>query len=234
LWLHTDDTPVKNLQHEPGTTPTARFWVYDGDRDHPYNVFDFTVNRKRDGPQTSLADFHGYLHADTFSGYDGLYLPKPRAGLAPIKEAACSAHARRKFHEARQSDALGAHQALAYCRQLYELERAATANNFDDAQRRQMRRELAVPILDTFHTWLEGQRQRVLPRSPMAEAIGYALNNWTALIRYTEAGFLSIDNNVPLRRNGVRRTFTPMPCAARAAVNASNPSSPPSSGLSRP
>lgn len=199
LWLHTDDTPVKNLQHEPGTTPTARFWVYYGDRDHAYNVFDFTVNRKRDGPQTFLADFHGYLHADAFSGYDALYLPNPRAGTAPIKEVACNAHARRKFHEARQSDELGAHQALAYYRQLYELERAATANNFDDAQRCQMRRDLAVPILDTFHAWLEEQRQRVLPKSPMAEAIGYALNNWTALIRYTEAGFLSIDNNVAER-----------------------------------
>ena len=33
----------------------------------------------------------------------------------------------------------------------------------------------------------------------MAEAIGYALNNWTALCRYTEAGFLAIDNNVAER-----------------------------------
>src|SRR5437667_1681028 len=33
----------------------------------------------------------------------------------------------------------------------------------------------------------------------MAEAIGYALNNWTALIRYTEAGCLAIDNNVAER-----------------------------------
>jgi transposase len=43
------------------------------------------------------------------------------------------------------------------------------------------------------------QRAQVLPKSPMAEAIGYALNNWTALIRYTEAGFLEIDNNVAER-----------------------------------
>ena len=39
----------------------------------------------------------------------------------------------------------------------------------------------------------------MLPKSPMAEAIGYALNNWTALVRYTEAGFLAIDNNVAER-----------------------------------
>jgi len=198
-WLHTDDTSVQNLGHEPGTTPTARFWIYYGDRAHPYNVFDFTVNRKRDGPQTFLADFHGYLHADAFSGYDALYLPRPRAGTAPITEVACNAHARRKFYEARGSAALAAHQALAYYGQLYELERAATENHFDDAQRRQMRQELALPILNTFHGWLEGQRAQVLPKSPMAEAIGYALNNWDALIRYTEEGFLAIDNNVAER-----------------------------------
>jgi hypothetical protein len=33
----------------------------------------------------------------------------------------------------------------------------------------------------------------------MAEAVGYALKNWAALVRYTEAGFLAIDNNVAER-----------------------------------
>jgi transposase len=105
-WLHTDDTPVKNQGHAPDATALSRFWIYLGDRTHPYNVFDFTVNRKRDGPQSFLADFRGYLHADAFSGYDALYLPSPRAGVAPIIEVACNAHARRKFHEARGSDCL--------------------------------------------------------------------------------------------------------------------------------
>jgi transposase len=91
------------------------------------------------------------------------------------------------------------HQALAYYRQLYELERAATAAKLDDAGRLNMRQELEVPILDKFHRWLQEQRAQVLPKSPMAEALGYALNNWSALIRYTEAGFLSIDNNVAER-----------------------------------
>jgi hypothetical protein len=198
-WLHTDDTPVKNQGHEPGTTALSRFWIYWGDRTHPYNVFDFTINRKRDGPQKFLADFHGYLHADAFSGYDALYLPSPRADRAPILEVACNAHARRKFHEARGSDVVRAHQALAYYRQLYELERGATAAELDDAGRRQMRQDLSLLILNKFHTWLEEQRPQVLPKSPMAEALGYALNNWDALIRYTEAGFLSIDNNVAER-----------------------------------
>src|SRR3954470_15326609 len=195
--LHTDDTTVKMQELVTHLLSTARFWVYLGDAAHPYNVFDFTVNRKRDGPQQFLANYQGYLHADAFSGYDGLYLPDPRTAAARIIEVACNAHARRKFYESRGSDALRSHQALAYYRQLYELERAA--KDFSDAQRLQMRQDLAVPILGQFHAWLTAQRAEVLPKSPMGGAIGYALNNWEALRRYTEAGFLAIDNNISER-----------------------------------
>lgn len=195
--LHTDDTTVKMQEPQTHTLHTARLWAYLGDNDHPYNVFDFTQTRKRDGPQQFLANYQGYLHADAFSGYDGLYLPASATGTVRILEVACNAHARRKFYEARGSDALRAHQALAYYRQLYELERSA--RDFDEEQRLQMRQDLALPILERFEKWLKEQRDEVLPKSPMAEAIGYALNNWTALIRYTEAGFLAIDNNVSER-----------------------------------
>jgi transposase len=195
--IHTDDTPVKLQELVTHLLSTARLWAYLGDAAHPCNVFGFTVNRKRDGPRQFLADYRGYLQSDAFSGYDGLYLPDPRTAAARIIEVACNAHARRKFYEARGSDALRSHQALAYYRQLYELERAA--KDFSDEQRLQMRRDLAVPILEQFRRWLEAQRPEVLPKSPMGEAMGYALNNWAALVRYTEAGFLATDNNVAER-----------------------------------
>jgi transposase len=195
--LHTDDTMVKLQEPVTHHLSTARLWVYLGDAAHPYNVFDFTLNRRRDGPERFLAGYQGYLHADAFSGYDGLYLPDPRTAATRIIEVACNAHARRKFYEARGSDALRSHQALAYYRQLYELERLA--KGFSDAQRLQMRQDLAVPILSQLRTWLEARRPEVLPKSPMAEAIGYALNNWEALSRYTEAGLLAVDNNIAER-----------------------------------
>jgi transposase len=195
--LHTDDTTVKMQELLTHLLSTARMWVYLGDAAHPFNVFDFTLNRKRDGPQKFLANYQGYLHADAFSGYDGLYLPDPRTAAARIIEVACNAHARRKFYEARGTDALRSHQALACYRQLYELERQA--KGFNDEQRLQMRQELSLPILEQFHQWLLAQRPEVLPKSPMGEAISYALNNWDALRRYTEAGFLAIDNNASER-----------------------------------
>jgi hypothetical protein len=62
-----------------------------------------------------------------------------------------------------------------------------------------MRQDLSVPILNQFHDWLQARRPQVLPKSPLAAALAYALNNWTALLRYTEAGFLASDNNVAER-----------------------------------
>jgi hypothetical protein len=195
--LHSDDTPLKLQDTKTHLLSTARMWAYLGDDAHPFNVFDFTLNRRRDGPQQFLAGYQGYLHADAFSGYDCLYLPDPLTTQARIVEVACNAHARRKFYEARTSDLLRSHQALAYYRQLYELERQA--KDFSESQRLQMRKDLSLPILEKFRLWIDKEYPEVLPKSPMAEALGYARNNWTALVRYTEAGFLAIDNNVAER-----------------------------------
>ena len=49
--------------------------------------------------------------------------------------------------------------------------------------------------MDTIHAWLESERPKVLPKSPIGEAIAYARSNWTALLRYLESPYLSIDNN---------------------------------------
>jgi hypothetical protein len=129
--------------------------------------------------------------------------------MAPrIIEVACNAHARRKFYEARGSGALRAHQALAYYRQLYEFEREAKDSS--DAPRLQMRREVSLPILGRFHEWLQTQRRDVVPKNPTGEALGYALNNWAALGRYTDAGFLAIENNAAereMKRTAIGRNY---------------------------
>jgi hypothetical protein len=88
---------------------------------------------------------------------------------------------------------------LAYIRRLYAVESDAQAANLDDDARRAFRQERSVLILEELFAWLEGMRAQVLPKSPMGEAIGYALNHKAALLRYTEQGFLEIDNNASER-----------------------------------
>jgi transposase len=198
--IHTDDTPVKVRDSERKIKVTGRLWIYFGDYLYPYNVFDFTMSRKRDGPSRFLKGFRGYLQADAFSGYDGIY-----AG-GDVVEVGCNAHARRKFIEAQTTDPVRASAALAYYRQLYAIERAINAEiaklpeDADEparaAIRLRVRRERAIPVLESFKTWLDAQKPDVLPKSPLGAAIGYVQNNWEALKRYTSSGFLSIDNNV--------------------------------------
>jgi len=92
--IHTDDTPIRVLAPGTGKTRTARFWVYLGDAENPFTLFDYTPTRSRTGPQEFLKGFKGYLQADAYAGYDRLY-----AGQNVI-EVACWAHTRRKFFEA--------------------------------------------------------------------------------------------------------------------------------------
>ena len=220
--IHTDDTPVDVLEPKGRGTKTGRFWVYLGDPSHPQAVFDYTPSRKRDGPVAFLdgwgRDQTRYLQADAFGGYDGIY-----AGDAGghVVEVACWAHARRKFHEARKADHRHSAQALAYIRLLYDVEAEAQqrfaeqARQTEDAPparsladiRLELRRERSVPRLAEFKTWLDGLQAAtggpVLPKSPMGQAITYALNQWDALCVYAGDGDLNIDNNPA--ENALRR-----------------------------
>ena len=188
--LHTDDTPVQVQDREKRRkTRQGRAWVYVGDPQHPYTIFDYTPDRSRDGPAQFLGKYKGYLQADAYPGYDRLY------ASGDIIEVACWAHARRKFKEAITTDPERGHLALAYIAQLYSVERLAAEEKRDAEGRRALRQEKSVPVLKSLNHWLLAQEQGVLPKSPIGEAVGYALNHWKALCHYTENGILSIDNN---------------------------------------
>lgn len=190
--IHTDDTPVRVQDKNIDKTRTGRFWVYLGDKEHPYAVYDFTASRSREGPDQFLGDYKGYMQADAFGGYDGIYVSKP------IVEVLCWAHARRKFYDNRKIDPKRAHAAIAWIKLLYEIEERAKNLSADETLL--LRQKEAVPILNEFKTWLESHSETdVLPKSPMRLAINYCLKNWDALKRYTENGELSIDNNAAER-----------------------------------
>jgi transposase len=191
--IHTDDTPVPVLDETRQTTRQARAWVYIGNRDHRYAVFDYTPTHARDGPASFLKNYTGYLQADAFAGYDAIYTGSD----GKIVEVACWAHARRKFYDARSTDPERGHAALAWIRKLYDVE--DETKELSDAGRAALRQERSLPLLTSFRQWLEAQRAAVLPKSPLGQAISYALSNWDALLRYCEAGFLAIDNNLSER-----------------------------------
>jgi transposase len=206
IW--TDDTRVPIQAPGTGKCKSGRIWAYIGDRDNPYIVYDYTPDRTRAGPSNWLNNFKGYLQADAYGGYDGIYC---KGG---VTEVACFAHARRKFFDAQDTDSRRATEMLTMIGKLYKVEHEAAdrittlaadapggAISPADADRIrvEMRQEHSVPILDKIKTWLDAEAQLVLPRSPMAAAITYTLNQWDALKVYTTQGFLTIDNNAAER-----------------------------------
>jgi transposase len=191
--LHTDDTTVPVRDETRSTHRYGRLWDYIGDAEHPGIVFDYTTTHARDGPAAFLKDFKGYLQADAYGAYDGIYT----GSNGTIVEVACWAHARNKFADAQSADPERALAAKAWVRQLYDVE--DEAKKLSSAERLKLRQEKSVPVLASFHRWLLAQKASVLPKSPIMAAINYVFNQWEALKRYTTNGDLHIDNNVSER-----------------------------------
>lgn len=191
--LHTDDTTVPVRDESRSSHRYGRLWDYIGDAEHPGIVFDYTTSHARDGPATFLEGFEGYLQADAYGAYDGIYT----GSKGKIIEVGCWAHARNKFADAESTDPERTLAARAWVRKLYDVEDDAKKLSSDN--RLSLRQERSVPLLESFHKWLLTQRTQVLPKSPVAGAIGYVLNQWEALKRYTTDGDLHIDNNVSER-----------------------------------
>jgi len=194
--INTDETRVP--VQAKGKCRTGRVWDWIGDVANPYIVFEYTPDRTNIWPIDWLMGYQGFLQADAGSSYAALYLP------GKIIEVACWAHARRRFFNAKDTDARRSAEMLEMIRQLYKVEddareKIALLPNATEEQKDQIRRELrqrhSVPVLEKIKAWLDKESKLVLPRSPMAEAINYTLNQWDALCVYTKHGFLNIDNN---------------------------------------
>jgi transposase len=189
--IHTDDTPVPIQSPGAKQCRKGRVWCYLGDEANPYTVYDYTPNRQRAGPAEWLKQYEGYLQADAYGGYDGIFHSQH------VTEVACWAHARRKFYDAQDSDGQRAAEMLALIGQLYQVERET--KELSDALRLAVRQERSAPVLERIKTWLDAAQDIVLPRGPLATAIQYAQNQWQALTTYTTQGYLAIDNNAAER-----------------------------------
>jgi transposase len=187
--LCTDDTIMPMLW--PEKTKQARMWVYVGDQHNPYNIFDFTPGRGRDGPMTFLKNFKNTLLADAYGGYDGVVVGND------IIRAGCWAHARRRFVDAEKTHPVIAQEAVKMIRGLFAVEDEAKA--MGDADRLCLRQSRTQPILLGLREKLWTWKEQLLPKHPMAEAVNYALNQWKELNVFASDGAVPIDNNISER-----------------------------------
>jgi len=193
--VHADDTPVPVLDPDGrGKTKTGRLWTYvrddrpAGSTDPPAVWYQYSPNRKGEHPRRHMRDFKGVLQADGYAGYAPMY------EQGRVVEAACLAHARRKWHDIYAVDrSPTAAEALRRIGLLYDIERDIRGDLPEI--RRAVRQVRALPVLASFRGWMETILQRVSAKSTIAGAITYSLGRWTALTRYCDDGCIEIDNN---------------------------------------
>lgn len=188
--LHTDDTPIPVQDPSRDHCRTGRLWAYVSAGGI---VYDPTADRCRDGPLAFLKDFRGFLQCDAYAGYDELF----RSSQGAVVEVGCWAHARRKFVEAETTSPALAHEAVARIKALYAVEHAA--KDLDAPARAALRQRDATPLLDALADWLDRESRTAIPKTPIADAFTYALNQWAALSVYVTDGDLAIDNNAAER-----------------------------------
>ena len=166
--LHGDDTTVPVLAK--GKTDTGRLWTYVRD-DRPFGgpappatVFYYSRDRRAEHPAAHLAGWSGILQADAYGGYGDLYAPGRQP--APILEASCWAHSRRKVFELADIEAATrkkvrgenpnlvhplALEALQRIDALFDIEREIAGLARD--RRHAMRREKSARLVKELEAW---------------------------------------------------------------------------------
>jgi transposase len=191
--IQADETTVQVLDSTRDSTRTGYFWAYLGDEEHPYTVYDYRDSRGQEGPAGVLKNYRGYLQTDAYSSYEAVVAKS--AGR--IVSVGCWAHARRDFFDARLNQPREVSYVLGLVAQLYDIE--DTIRLKSAAERLEARQGQSVPVLERLGAYLREQKESALPKSQYGQAIGYALNHWDELRRFTEDGRLEIDNNTAER-----------------------------------
>ena len=196
-YIQADESPIKVLDSDKkGSTHQGYQWVYH-DPVQRLVFFNYRKGRGQHGPKELLVDYNGYLQCDGYRVYD-------KIGANPkITLAGCLVHARRKFHDALDSDKKRAQTALAIFKTMYLEERAIKEKAQNDFEQRKLLRDKKIkPLLAQIKTWIETEQFNVLPKSPIGKAMTYFVNQYPKLEAIFDHGRIELDNN--LIENAIR------------------------------
>jgi transposase len=212
--LHGDDTTVPVLAK--GKTDTGRLWTYVrddrpfGGADPPAAVFYYSRDRRGEHPAAHLAGWSGILQADAYGGYGDLYAAERQP--APILEASCWAHSRRKVFEladleaAARKKARGEKPNLVYplaveavkrIDALFDIERAI--NGLPANQRHAERQERSAPLVKDLERWMIETRDKLSRGHDLTKAFNYMLRRWPSFTRFLDDGRICLSNNAAER-----------------------------------
>ena len=191
-YLHIDETRVQVL-NEPGrkNTTDSFMWVYCSIKNaaNPVRYFEYQPGRGGKYPEAFLKDYTGYIHTDAYSGYNG---------VKNVKRCLCFTHLRRSFVDAlpkdvRSPEATKPAEAIRQLNKLFDVEHELENLTPEQKQKERLSRE--KNLLEDFWSWAEMNSVGVLPKSKLATAFHYALNNRQEFFNYLEDGNCSISNS---------------------------------------
>jgi transposase len=209
--IHGDETPVRLLAKVK--CRQARLWTYVrddrpfGGPDPPAAIYYFTRDRRGEHPERHLAGYGGILQADCYAGYSGLY--KQDRSPGPIREAACWAHARRKFFKLADTASRArdrkrptvispmAFEIVQKMDAIFAAERAINGLSVD--QRLAARRKDIAPLVTSLIEGMAAERVKLSSSSDVAEAMDYMLERIEAFTGFLDDGRICMTNNAAER-----------------------------------
>jgi transposase len=190
---YSDETTVQVLKEKnKGVASKKYMWLFAGGPPDKFAYYyHYHHSRTHDVAINFFQGYKGYIHCDGFPGYDALTSKYPDISLS-----GCMYHVRRKFFEITKISNVKegvAHDVLKYISLLAKIE--DEIKELSSADKFNARHERAKPVLDELHTYLIAVHPRVLPKSPLGQAVSYSLNQWPKLITYLLDGRLENNNN---------------------------------------
>jgi transposase len=184
-----DETRLRILKDASGKPKTGFVWTFGAaDASGGFDVaYHFADSRSGSTPKALLEGTKGFLLVDGYSGYNEIEKVSSR------RRAACHAHVRRYFFESLKTSPT-AQEALDLITELYRVEHDAKEQQLSEVAKLELRKLRAGPIRDRLKAWLDAQRTRHPPKSPLGVAIRYTLGQWD------ELGIFLKDARVPLGR----------------------------------
>jgi hypothetical protein len=191
-----DESPIKvQDKDKKGACHQGYMWV----RYAPLSksvLFEYHKSRSADGPINDLSALKGYVQTDGYSGYTYL------ASLQNITHLSCWAHARRYFDKALGNDKERASHVMKLIQLLYAIESLARESEMSHTERYALRLDKSLPIINEIGSYMQQERNKVTPKSPIGKAFEYCANRWISLQNYLSDGMLEIDSN--LVENSIR------------------------------
>ena len=88
-------------------------------------------------------------------------------------------------------------EAVQRVNHIFEVERSINGKPADE--RRDMRAELATPLVAGLEAWMRNNRARLSRHDPVAKAIDYMLKDWAAFTAFLTDGRICLTNNAAER-----------------------------------